>query len=94
VEQDILAILSRRGANILWAPARDLPKLLAKDLKPAFDEGRLLILSPFDYHTSTRPTRQSCSTRNRCVLRFAKAQYLPHVAEGSSLAADLEHHLL
>ncbi len=94
VEQDVLTILARRGAKILWAPARDLPKSLPKHLKPALEEGRLLILSPFDYGNTIRPTRVSCSVRNRFVLRFAQAKYLPHVAEGSSLAADLEHHLL
>ena len=94
VEQDVLAILSRRGANILWAPARDLPKSLPKDLKPAFDDGRLMILSPFDYGSVIRPTRSSCSVRNRFVLDHTASHYVPHVAEGSSLAADLEHHLL
>ena len=94
MEQDVLAILSRRGAKILWAPARDLPKSLPKHLKPALEEGRLLILSLFDYGNTIRPTRVSCSVRNCFVLRFAQAKYLPHVAEVSSLAADLEHHLL
>lgn len=90
VEQDVLTILARRGANILWAPARDLPKS-PTNLKPAFDEGRLMILSPFDYGEIIRPTRRSCAARNRFVLRFTQTKYLPHVAEGSSLAADLQH---
>ncbi len=89
VEKDVLAILARRGANIIWTPARDLPKTLAPALKTPIDEGRLLILSPFPYGKPSRPTKESCSQRNRFVLSHAKKHYVPHVAEGSSLATDL-----
>lgn len=88
VELDVLTILARRGANILWATARDLPKSLPMDLKPAFDEGRLMILSPFDYGKPTRASRATCSLRNRFVISFTGAHYVPHIAPGSSLAAD------
>jgi hypothetical protein len=89
VEKDLLAILARRGARILWVPARDLPKRLPKELKPAWEEKRLLILSPFPYAKPSRATRSSCSQRNRFVLRYASTQYFPHVAPGCSLAADI-----
>ncbi len=90
VEKDVLAILLRRGANILWVTARDLPKTLPKEIKPALEEKRLMILSPFDYGNVIRPSRESCSARNRFVLDFSQARYIPHVAEGSSLVADVE----
>lgn len=94
VEKDVLAILLRRGANILWVPARDLPKTTPKELKPAADEGRLTILSPFDYGKVIRPSRDSCSRGNRFVLEYASELYFPHIAKHSSLATDLENHLL
>lgn len=94
VEKDVLAILARRGANILWVTARDLPKTTPKELKPAADEGRLIILSPFAYGKFIRPTRESCSLRNRFILAYASKRYVPHIAKASSLAADLENHLL
>lgn len=94
VEKDVLAILARRGANILWATARDLPKTTPKELQPAVEEGRLMILSPFNYGHPSRPTRESCSFRNRFVLGFTTDRYLPHVAAGSSLARDLERNSL
>lgn len=89
VEKDVLAILARRGANLLWVPARDLPKRIPTALQPAFDEGRLVILSPFPPGQPSRPTKVSCSLRNRFVLHWTPDHYIPHVAPGSSLAADL-----
>lgn len=89
VEKDVLAILARRGAKILLATARDLPKTAPKELKPAWEENRLMILSPYGYGKVTRPSRESCSQRNRFVLGFSNKHFIPHIAEGSSLAADV-----
>lgn len=89
VEQDVLAILARRDANILWVPARDLPKKLPDVLEGPAAENRLLILSPFNYGKPSRPTRESCSQRNQFILGRTNERYLAHVADGSSLARDL-----
>lgn len=90
VEKDLLAILLRRGAKILWVTARDLPKTQPEELKDAAIERRLMTISPFDYDKVIRPSRGSCSDRNRFVLELADTHYIPHVANGSSLAQDLE----
>lgn len=90
VEKDLLAILLRRGAKILWVTARDLPQTQPKELKDAAIEGRLMKISPFDYGKVIRPSRDSCSARNRFVLDLAKDHYIPHIADGSSLAQDIE----
>lgn len=90
VEKDLLAILLRRGAKILCVTARDLPKAQPKELKPAAIEGRLMILSPFDYGKVIRPSRDSCSARNCFVLDLAKDHYIPHIADGCYLAQDIE----
>jgi hypothetical protein len=89
VEKDVLAILARRGANIILASARDLPKTVPKELKPAWEENRLMILSPFGYGQVTRPSKDSCSKRNRFVLGFTPQRTIPHIATGSSLALDI-----
>jgi hypothetical protein len=94
VEKDILDILARRGANLIWVPGRDLPQSIDAAFKKPTDENRLLILSPFAYGKPSRPTKESCSLRNRFVLGWTTERFIPHVAEGSSLAADLENHLL
>lgn len=90
VEKDVLAILARRGAKILFVHARDLPKRIPKNLQPAFKEGRLVFLSPFAPGQPSRPTKASCASRNRFVLRWTKNHYIPHIALGSSLAADVQ----
>ena len=56
VEKDVLAILARRGANLIWVPGRDLPQTLDPVFKTPFAENRLLILSPFPYGKPSRPT--------------------------------------
>ena len=89
VEKDVLAILARRGANILWVPARDLPKTTPRLLQPAEEQGRLLILTPFEPGKPSRPTKNSCAIRNRFVLGIADTLFLPYVAEGSSLSKDI-----
>jgi hypothetical protein len=90
VEKDVLAILVRRGANILLATARDLPKTLPKELRTAWDERRLMILSPFGYGKVTRPSKNICSQRNCFVLGYTKERFIPHIAEGSSLSNDVD----
>lgn len=90
VEQDVLAILARRDARIVWVPARDLPKKLPATLTAADKEGRLLIITPFDYAKPDRPTRDSCSKRNQFIFRMSPTRYIPHAAPGSALEADLE----
>lgn len=94
VEKDVLAILARRGANIIWVPGRDLPKTIDAVFKTPLDEKRLLILSPFPYCTPSRPTKESCSLRNRFILSRSAERFIPHAAKGSSLAADLESQLI
>lgn len=90
VEKDVLAILARRGANILLASARELPKIVPKELKPAWEEGRLMILSPFGYGKVTRPSKDSCSKRNRFILRYTRERFVPYIAAKSALANDWE----
>jgi hypothetical protein len=94
VEKDVLAILARRGANIVWVPGRDLPRSIDAVFKTPMDENRLLILSPFPYGKPSRPSKESCSLRNRFVLHHAKDRYIPHVATGSSLASDIASALI
>jgi len=69
---------------------RDIPKTMDATFRQPMEESRLLVLSPFAYGKPSRPSKESCSIRDRFVLGFAKDRHLPHVADGSSLATDLE----
>ncbi len=90
VERDVLAILARRGANLIWVPGRDLPKSIDAVFKKPMEENRLLLLSPFPYGNPSRPTKESCSLRNRFVLGRASERCITYVAGSSSLAKDIE----
>jgi len=90
VEKDVLAILARRGARILWVPARDLPVVLDETFRQPNEEGRLTILSPFGYGKPRRPTQKSASQRNQFMLRWTNQRYIAHTAPDSALAKDLQ----
>ncbi|MHB1080333.1 MAG: DUF3293 domain-containing protein [Prosthecobacter sp.] len=89
VEHDVLAILARRDAHIIWVPARDLPKKIPAEFTAVAEEERLLILSPFDYGRPVRATRESCSKRNQFILRMKQNRYIAHSSPGTALAADI-----
>ncbi|CAN5895012.1 hypothetical protein BH11VER1_BH11VER1_01920 [soil metagenome] len=86
IEQDVLAILARRDARILWVPARDLPQKLPASLTVAREENRLFILTPFDYGKPSRSDKATCHQRNRFVLNRSAAVYVPHCADNSALS--------
>jgi len=90
VEKEVRAILARRGAKIIWVPPRDIPILVDESLRAADEEGRLLILSPFDYGKPSRPTQKSASQRNQFILAHTPNRYIAHAAPGSALAKDLD----
>lgn len=90
LELDVLDILARRGANLIWVPGRDIPITMDATFRQPMNENRLLVLSPFAYGNPSRQSKESCSIRNRFVLGFANDRYLPHIAHGSSLASDIE----
>ena len=89
VEEGVLDILAGRGANIIWVPGRDLPMTISAAFKKPTDENRLLILSPFHYGKPSRPSKLSCSLRNRFILGRTAHHFIPHAATGSSLASDI-----
>jgi hypothetical protein len=91
VEKDVLEILANRGANIIWVPARDLPKTLDSVFKIPMDENRHLIVSPFPYGKPSRATKETCLLRDRFVLGWTPRRFIPHITPGSTWAADLKN---
>ena len=89
VEQDVLAILAKRGANLIWVPGRDIPKSMDATFRQPMEENRLLVLSPFAYGKPARPSKESCSIRNRFVLTFAKKFYQSHGGDDMNDASVL-----
>jgi hypothetical protein len=87
MELECLGILVRGRQPIIWVPARAIVGMhLKPELVPAFNAGRLLILSPFP-PKDKRITAALAEARNRMVGALADHVFVPHAAPGSKTAA-------
>jgi hypothetical protein len=92
---DCLTILLRGRQPVIWVPARTIVGMhLKPELQPAFESGRLLILSPFPPKYN-RITAVLAKQRNHLVTALAQRIFVAHAAPGSrisSLCKDLRYH--
>ena len=87
MEWECLGILLRGRQPVIWVPARSIVDMhLKPELVPAFNAGRLLILSPFP-PKDKRITAALAEARNRMVGALADHVFVPHAAPGSKTAA-------
>ena len=87
MEWECLGILLRGRQPVIWVPARSIAGMhLKPELVPAFDAGRLLILSPFPPKVK-RITATLAETRNRFVGALADRILGPHAAPNSRTLA-------
>ena len=73
-----------RWSSVL--PAASTPCASPRDWRPALDEGRLLVLSPFPA-TARRPTAELAAQRNDLVADLAQRVFIAHAAPGSKTEA-------
>ena len=96
MEEECLRILLRSPHPVVWCLARGLFKRIPTqpvDCRPAIDEGRLLIISPFKASLS-RATQKTAMIRNRVIADLAAAVVVAHADPDSdskvgALACDL-----
>ena len=87
MEWECLGILLRGRQPVIWVPARSIAGMhLKPELVPAFDAGRLLILSPFP-PKDKRITAAMAEARNRFVGALADRIFVPHAAPNSRTLA-------
>jgi hypothetical protein len=87
MEWECLGILLRGRQPVFWVPARSIVGMhLKPELLPAFDAGRLLILSPFP-PKDKRITATLAEARNRLVGALADRVFVPHAAPNSRTLA-------
>jgi predicted Rossmann fold nucleotide-binding protein DprA/Smf involved in DNA uptake len=95
MEWECLSILLRGRQPVIWVPARSIVGMhLKPELQPAFQAGRLLILSPFE-PKQKRITAALAEERNRFVGTLADQILVAHAAPGSrtlSLCKNLIAH--
>ncbi|MBI2864018.1 MAG: DNA-binding protein [Chloroflexi bacterium] len=78
MEKECLRILLQGKQPIIVCPARSVEGMrLSKDLKKALEEGRLLVLSPFD-GTQQRATVETALLRNRMVAALAERVFFAY----------------
>ena len=91
LEKDVYAILARRGAKLIHCYPKRLPlKRPTPEQCSLIDESRLLLLAPTACAQLLRPTRQSCSIRNRFVADLAQTIFIASIHPNSALSQDLK----
>ena len=85
-EQDVLLYLLRGKAPIVWVLARRLWRTPPKELIPAIEAGRVLVVSPFD---DKRVSSATARERNRYVLAHCAEAVIGVLNERGKLAEVL-----
>ena len=89
VEKECLRILLRGKSPIIICPARGMLRNIPADpvdCRAAFDDGRLLLVSPFPDNVR-RVTAETATIRNRFVAALAATVAVAHAAPGSKIEA-------
>ena len=87
MEKECLRLLLRGEQPVVVCPARGIDNMrIPRDWRPALDDGRLLVLSPFPA-TARRPTAEFAAQRNDLVASLASRAFVAHAAPGSKTEA-------
>ena len=87
MEKECLRLLLRGSQPVVVCPARGIDNMrVPRDWRPALDDGRLLVLSPFPV-TVRRPTAGVAARRNDLVAGLAAQVFIAHAAPGGKTEA-------
>ena len=87
MERECLRLLLRGEQPIVVCPARSIDNMrIPRDWRPALDDGRLLVLSPFPA-TVRRPTAELAAQRNDLVADLAQRVFIAYAAPDSKTEA-------
>ncbi|MBC7554218.1 MAG: DNA-binding protein [Taibaiella sp.] len=84
LEQDVLHYLLKGAQPIIVALARGLKQKIEPQFQKAFDEGRLLIVTPFT-NAVKRVTEETAAVRNKLMMDLADEIVLGHLNPGGKL---------
>jgi len=84
IEKDVLHYLLKGKQPIILALARGLKEKLEPELVKPLEEGRLLIISPFD-KTVKRVSSQNAQTRNQLMTTLADQITIGYASPGGQL---------
>lgn len=86
VEKEVLRILLRSGTPVCIVLARSLPKRIPIEFRQPIEEGRLLLISPFD-SKAKRASQTTAARRNQVVADLATKIFVAYAATGSKTEA-------
>ena len=87
MEKECLRLLLRGQQPVVVCPARGIDMMrIPRSWRPALDDGRLLVLSPFP-PTVRRPTAELAAKRNELVGSLASRVFIAHAAPDSKTEA-------
>jgi len=89
LEKDVLHYLLKGKQPIIIALARGLKEKLEAELQKPFDEGRLLIITPFE-KTVKRVTEQTAARRNKMMIVLADNITIGFASAGGQLEEVLK----
>ncbi len=88
LEKDVLYYLFKGKQPIIIALARGLKEKIEVELIKPLEEGRILIISPFDKSVK-RVTEQTAEIRNRMMIELADNITVGYASKGGKLEALL-----
>lgn len=84
IEKDVLHYLLKGKQPIILALARGLKEKLEPEFSTPIEQGRLLIITPFD-KTIKRVTEQTAATRNKIMIELADNITVGYVSPSGQL---------
>ncbi|MBL7913988.1 MAG: DNA-binding protein [Bacteroidia bacterium] len=84
IEKDVLHYLLKGKQPIILVLARGLKEKVEPEFEKPIQEGRLLIISPFD-KTVNRVTEQTAETRNKLMIELADQITIGYASPGGQL---------
>jgi predicted Rossmann fold nucleotide-binding protein DprA/Smf involved in DNA uptake len=88
LEKDVFHYLLKGRQHIITALARGLKEKLEPELQKPIDEGRVLIISPFDKKVK-QVTEQTAATRNKMMIELADSITVGYASEGGNLEQQI-----
>lgn len=89
LEKDVLHYLLKGRQPIIIALARGLKEKIEQELQKSFDEGRILVITPFT-DTIKRVTTETAAKRNEMMLELADNVVVGFVSEDGNLGRLLQ----
>ncbi len=89
LEKDVLHYLLKGKQPIIIALARGLKKKIEPELIKPLEQGRILIISPFD-KTGKRASEQTAEIRNKMMIELADNITIGYASKGGKLEKLLQ----